>query len=377
MPVIIREVVTPADRKTFIFLPEKIHKDDSNWLPPLYADEKKYFDPKKNPSFKTCDYRMVLAEKDGKPVGRIMGIINRKHNEMFSTKNARFSFLDCYNDPEVSHALVRDIEEWGKSKGMDKIVGPFGFSDRDVQGLLIEGFNYEPVVDSACNPEYLPPLVEREGYVKDIDCVIHRHPLTADLPEIFTRMYERVVAKKTFQFMEFASRKQMKPYIVPVLRLVNESFSDIYGFVPMEEDEMYDLAKRYLPLLDPRFVKIVVKDSDVVAMLVSMPNPYKGIQKARGRLFPFGFYHILHALKHAESINTMLGAVSPKYQKQGLDVFLGLSTLKAAKKANIKSVDTHVVMEKNNDMMAIMTRYDAHLIKRFRIYQKTLAEKTA
>jgi hypothetical protein len=372
MPVIIREVVTPADRKTFIFLPEKIHKGDAHWLPPLYADEKKYFDPKKNPSFKTCDYRMALAEKDGKPFGRIMGIINRKHNEMFSIKNVRFSFLDCYNDPEVSHALIRDIEEWGKAKGMNKIVGPFGFSDRDIQGLLIEGFNYEPVVDSACNPEYLPPLVEREGYVKDIDCVIHRHPLTADLPEIFTRMYERVVAKKTFRFMEFTSRKQMKPYIVPVLRLVNESFSDIYGFVPMEEDEMYDLAKRYLPLLDPRFVKIVVKDSEVVAMLVSMPNPYKGIQKARGRLFPFGLFHIFHALKHAESINTMLGAVSPKYQKQGLDVFLGLSTLKAAKKADMKSVDTHVVMEKNNDMMAVMTRYDAHLIKKFRIYQKAL-----
>ena len=183
MPVTLREVTTPKDRKIFIFLPEKIHKGDAHWLPPLYADEKKYFDSQKNPSFKTCDYRMVLAEKDGKPFGRIMGIINRKHNEMFSIKNVRFSFLDCYNDPEVSHALIRDIEEWGKAKGMNKIVGPFGFSDRDIQGLLIEGFNYEPVVDSACNPEYLPPLVEREGYVKDIDCVIHRHPLRPICPK--------------------------------------------------------------------------------------------------------------------------------------------------------------------------------------------------
>jgi hypothetical protein len=372
MPVTLREVVTPKDRRTFIFLPEKIHKGHASWLPPLFADEIKYFDPRKNPSFKTCDYRMVLAEKDGKTVGRIMGIINRKHNEMMGLKNVRFSFMECYNDPEVFHALINDIEKWGKKKGMNKIIGPFGFSDRDIQGFLIEGFNYEPVLDSACNFEFMPAMVEREGYVKDIDCVIHRHPLSAEMPEIFDRMYKRVVSKKSFRFLEFTSRKQMKPYIVSVLHLVNESFSGIYGFVPMEEDEMYDLAKRYLPLLDPRFVKIVAKDDDVVAMLISMPNMYRGIQKARGRFLPFGIFHILHAMKNAESINTMLGAVSPKFQKQGLDVFLGLSTIKAAKKANMKSVDTHVVMEKNEDMMDVMTRYDAHLIKKFRIYQKAI-----
>lgn len=372
MPVTLKEVVTNKDRRTFIFLPEKIHKGHANWLPPLFADEIKYFNPKKNPSFKTCDYRMVLAEKDGKTVGRIMGIINRKHNEMLGIKNVRFCFMECYNDSEVFHALVHDIEEWGKKKGMNKIIGPFAFSDRDIQGFLIEGFEYEPVVDSANNFEFMPTLIEREGYVKDIDCVIHRHPLSAEMPEIFDRMYKRIVAKKSFQFLEFTSRKQMKPYIVPVLRLVNESFTGIFGFVPMEEDEMYDLAKRYLPLLDPRFVKIVTKDNEVVAMLISMPNPFRGIQKAKGRLLPFGIFHILHAMKHAQTINTMLGAVSPRFQKQGLDVFLGLSTLKAAKKATMKSVDTHVVMEKNDDMMDVMSRWDAHLIKKFRIYQKPL-----
>lgn len=116
MPIALREAVTLKDRKRFIFLPERIHKGHANWLPPLYADEIKYFDPKKNSSFKTCDYRMVLAEKEAKPVGRIMGIINRKHNEMFGIKNVRFSFMECYNDPEVSHALIHDIEEWGKRK---------------------------------------------------------------------------------------------------------------------------------------------------------------------------------------------------------------------------------------------------------------------
>ncbi|MCU0609895.1 MAG: hypothetical protein MUF22_09040, partial [Chitinispirillaceae bacterium] len=285
----------------------------------------------------------------------------------------RFCFMECYNDADVFHALVADIEAWGKSLGMNRIVGPFAFSDRDIQGFLIEGFEHEPVVDSACNLPYMPELLEKEGFVKDIDCVIHRRPLSEPLPEVFEKMYQRVVSKKKFDFLEFTSRKQLKAYIVPVLQLVNETFSQLYGFVPMDEVEMMDLAKRYLPLLDPRFVKIVAKDGKVVAFLVTMPNPWKGLQKAKGRLFPFGIFHILHALKHATTGNTMLGAVHPDSQKQGLDLFLGYTTLNAAKKAGFTSVDTHVVMEENKDMSGVFDRYGAVLIKRFRVFQKAIA----
>jgi hypothetical protein len=180
--------------------------------------------------------------------------------------------------------------------------------------------------------------------------------------------------KKTIKFIEFTSHGQLKPYVVPALRLVNESFGGIYGFVPMEEKEMFDLAKRYIPLLDHRFVKIATcGDDKVVALMIAMPNMYKGIQKARGRLFPFGFFHILHAIKHAKTINTMLGAVHPDYQKQGLDVFLSMTTIRSALEAGMTSVDTHVVMEENNDMMGELKRYGAHLLKKFRVYRKSLA----
>jgi hypothetical protein len=291
---------------------------------------------------------------------------------MLKITNARFEFIECYNDQEVAHALISDIETWGREKGMTRIVGPFGFSDRDIQGLLIEGFNYPPVVDSATNFEYMPELVKKEGYEKDIDCVIYRYPLDKPLPEIYERIYQRVTSKKAFSFLEFTSKKPLKNYIVPVLRMMNEAFAGIYGFVPMDEEEMMDLAKRYLPILDPRFVKIVMKDDVVAAFMVSMPNMYKGIQKARGRLLPFGLFHILHAMKHADHVNTMLGAVHPDYQKTGLDVFLSMTTINSAKKAGMTSVDTHVVMAENNDMMNEMQRYGTHLIKKFRIYQKSL-----
>jgi hypothetical protein len=372
MNLILKEVSTPKELREFIYLPEKIHEGHENWLPPIYIDEKKYFNSKKNLSFRGCDYRQILAYKEGKPVGRIMGIINHQHNQLLGLKNVRFGFIECYNDQDVAHALISDIEKWGKAKGMNKIVGPYGFTDRDVQGALIEGFEYEPVVDSACNFEYLPKLIEKEGYIKELDCVIYRWPLTNQLPEVFDKIFQRVTSRKDCQFWEFTKRSQLKPWIVPVLKAVNESFKDIYGFMPLDEPEMMELAKRYLPILDPKFVKLVTKGEDVIAFLISMPNMYKGIQKSRGRLFPFGILHILKAMKTAKSINTMLGAVVPAYQKQGLDIFISLTTIESARKAGMTSVDTHVVMEENDDMMAELKKYGAFLIKKFRVFQKPL-----
>ena len=372
MPVTIKEVQTKKDFHDFIYLPEKIHKGHDGWLPPLYMDEKNYFNPKKNLSFRNCDWRQTLAIKDGKVVGRIMGIINYQHNEMIGVKNARFGFIETYNDQEVAHTLIKDIEDWGRQKGMNKIVGPYGFTDRDIQGALIEGFEYEPVVDSACNYEYIPRLIENEGYNKELDCVIYRWPLTNELPEIFNKIYDRVTRRQDFKFIEFTKRSQLKPYIVPVLKAVNESFKDIYGFVPMDEPEMFELAKRYMPILDPRFVKLVAKGDEIIAFLISMPNMYKGLQKAKGHLFPFGLFHILSSMKKAKSINTMLGAVVPAYQKQGFDTYISLTTINSARKAGMTSVDTHVVMEENGDMMAELKKYGAYLIKKFRVYQKPL-----
>jgi hypothetical protein len=372
MTITIKEVETSKEYKTFIYLPEKIHKGHKNWLPPIYIDEKKFFDPAKNPSFDGCDSLRLLAYKDGKPAGRIMGIINRKHNELCGLKNARFGYLECWNDPKVSHALLGGIEEWGKSQGMNKIVGPYGFSDRDVQGLLIEGFEYEPIIDSACNCDYLPGLVTREGYTKELDCAMFRYPLNIPIPAKYETLYNRITSRGGFNFFEFTSRKQFKPYIIPVFRLVNEAFRKIYGFIPLTEKEMFHLAAQYSGLLDPKFVKIVEKNGEVVAFSISMPNMYKGIQKARGRLLPFGLLYILRAMRTAESVDFMLGAVKDEYRKNGLDLFLFISTLKTALKAGMKNIETHTVMEKNNEMMAIFERYGAFQTKKFRVYQKSL-----
>jgi hypothetical protein len=372
MEIQIREVKSRNDLKAFINLPYKIHKHHHNWIPPLYKDEWKFFDPDKNSCFRPCNQIRLLATKDNKVVGRIMGLIHHQHNSEHHLKNARFGYLECYNDKETAHALIGAIEDWAKKNGMTQLIGPYGFSDRDVQGLLIEGFEYEPVIDSACNFEYMVDLIESKGYTKDVDCVIYRYPLSNELPEIYNRMLERVTSRKEFQFLEFSERKAMKPFIVPVLRLVNESFTEIYNFFPLDEKEMYSMADQYFPILDPRFVKIITREGEVVAFILSLPNFYKGFKKAKGRLFPFGIIHILKALKTSKSLNTMLGAVKPSYQNQGLDIFLAMKTIESAKKAGMENLDTHVVLEHNDKMMNELERYGAHLIKKFRVYKKNL-----
>ena len=372
MAIVLRDVSTKKEYRDFIHLPEKIHQGHEGWLPPLYMDENVFFDPQKNHSFSVCDHRLILAYKDDVLVGRIMGIINRQYNEMRDVKNARFGFIETYNDQEVVHALIFEIEKWAREKGMTKVVGPFGFSDRESQGLLIEGFEFEPVIDSACNFEYMPKLVENEGYTKELDCVIYRYPLANPLPETMYKIYDRITSRKDLEFLEFRNKRQLKPWIVPVLRAMNESFGDIYGFVPMDEIEMQEMAKKYLPVVDLDFVKVVAKEGRVVAFMISLPNMYKGMQKAKGRLFPFGFIHILRAMKTAKTINFMLGAVVPDHQKRGLDLYFTLSTINSAIKRKMTSVDTHVVMEENLAMMAEFKRYGGFLLKKFRVYQKEL-----
>jgi hypothetical protein len=372
MAIVLRDVSTKKEYRDFIHLPEKIHQGHEGWLPPLYMDENVFFDPQKNHSFSVCDHRLILAYKDDILVGRIMGIINRQYNEMRDVKNARFGFIETYNDQEVVHALISEIEKWGFEKGMTKVVGPFGFSDRESQGLLIEGFEFEPVIDSACNFEYMPKLVEKEGYTKELDCVIYRYPLANPLPETMNKIYDRITSRKDLEFLEFKNKRQLKPWIVPVLRAMNESFGDIYGFVPMDEIEMQEMAKKHLPVVDLDFVKVVAKEGRVVAFMISLPNMYKGMQKAKGRLFPFGFIHILRAMKSAKTINFMLGAVVPDHQKRGLDLYFTLSTINSAIKRKMTSVDTHVVMEENLAMMAEFKRYGGFLLKKFRVYQKEL-----
>jgi len=376
MAVEIREIAPQKgkDLKTFILLPEKIHAGHANWVHPLVTDDWKYFDIKKNKAFGYCDTILLLACKDGRPVGRAMGIINHRYNEHRNEKTARFGYLETYEDREVFRAILRHIEDWARAKGMTKIVGPYGFSDQDPEGYLIEGFEHRATIATYYNFEWMPRWLEEEGYSKDNDWFVYKLAVPKEMPEFYKKIYERHMRRGTYEIVEFKSRKEIKPWIRRVLGLMNETYmtGNIYGFAPLEEQEMDDLAKRFLPIIDPRFVKVVAKDGEVLSFVIAMPDMTEGIVKARGRLFPFGFVHVLRAAKKTKQLDLLLGAVKEPYRGQGLDVLMGVKVLQSASEAGMEMIDTHHEMEANVKVRAEMERMGGTIYKKFRAFGKML-----
>jgi len=372
MPVQVTPVSTKRDLRRFIYLPAELHRDHPRWMPPIYMDEWKYFDPRRNRAYRYCDAIPLLAWKDGRLVGRVMGIVNRRHNEMLRERTARFACLESTDDREVVHALLARVEEWARGQGLTRIIGPFGFTDQDPEGFLVEGFEHEPTIVTYYNFPYLIQLLEAEGYTKEVDYVVYRIPVTSKVPAVYERVAERVASRGQFRVLEFTKRSQLKPYIRPVLGLMNETFQGIYGYSPLDDEEMNGLAKQYLPLLDPRFVKAVAKDDQVVGFIIGIPNLYGGIVKAKGHLFPFGFIHILRAAKRAKQLDLLLGGIKEEYRARGVDVLLGGAMMRAAIVAGFEVMDSHHELESNVKVRAEMERNGGVIYKRFRIFQKPL-----
>ncbi len=374
MEVNIREVQSRKELKKFIYLPEKIHAGHKNWVHPIYMDEWKYFDAKKNKAFSYSDTVLLLAYRGEDPVGRIMGIINKRYNEFKGEKTARFGYLEAWKDEEVIRALLQTVEEWARERGMTKIIGPYGFTDQDPEGFLIEGFENRATIATYYNFEWMPQMVEKQSYSKDVDYFVYKLDVPKEIPEFYKKIYERVKRKGQFEIVEFNKRKEIKPWIIPVLELMNECYigSNIYGYTPLDEQEMADLAKRYLPVLDPRLVKVVRKGEETVAFIVGIPDMTKGIKKARGRLFPFGFLKILRAAKKTKQLDLLLGAIKESYRGRGLDVLMGVGMIMSAREADLEVIDTHHELESNVLVRAEMERMGGTPYKKYRVYKKNL-----
>lgn len=365
-----------ADKKSlrrYLHLPQRLYRSYSNWVPPIYADERKFHDPKQNAALAYSEVKRWMATLAGEPVGRIMGIINRRYNEQAGETTGRFFNLDCVEDQFVADALLQPVENWAAAQGMTRLMGPFGFSDKDPQGLQVEGFEHLPVIAAPSNPPYLPRLVEAAGYEKERDALSYKLPVIAEGPPLYEKVYQRILRKGALRLVEFKSKRELRPYIVPALRLVNETYAPIFGFVPMSEREMQRLTAQYMPVLDPAFLKLVEnQEGEMVGFVVAIPDMSKGMQKAGGKLFPFGFLHLLAAAKKTRQLNAMLGAVKPGYRSRGVTVLLGKALFRSALTRGFEFIDSHLVLEENQRMQAEYENLGGTVYKRYRIYQKAL-----
>ena len=372
MSVEIKEVTCKEELKEFIYLPEKIHVDHRGWVPPIYSQEWHYLDPRKNIAFSYSDCVLAIALINGKAVGRIMGIINRRCNEFKKESNARFGYLECHDDQVIVNKLLSYVEGWARDKGMTKIVGPMGFNNQDPSGFLTEGYEFNPTFGTYYNFHYINLLLTNEGYSKEVDYVVYKVIIPDEMPEFYTKINNRIISRGDYTLHEFSKRKQIKPFINPILELMNESFTELYGFQPLDSTEIKNLGKRFLPVLDPRFVKVVTKDSQVIGFNVAMPNPSAGIRKAKGRLTPSGIFYILREIKRTRQLDSLIGAIKKEYRGRGIDVMMGYSTLVAARKAGFEIADSHHELEDNVKVRAEMERLGGQVYKRFRVYKKDL-----
>ena len=370
----IQEVNSKSDLRKFIHLPAAIHNNHSNWVPPIYLDEWEFFNPKKNKCFDSCDTILLLAYRNEEVVGRIMGIVHRKYNTDHNVKDARFAFMETWNDDEVATVLLRFVENWGREKGMEKLIGPLAFSDKDPQGFLIDGFEEPHVIASNCNFPYQVELLEKNMYIREMDLVVYQIPVPNPIPEFYIRIQERTMRNnKNLRVLEFTSRTKVKPYIHPVLHLLNATFTEIFGFVPFTEAEMDDFANRYLFLINPRFIKIVVNEKDeVIAFVIGMGHIGEGIQKSKGKLFPLGIFQILRSAKKSKQLNLLLGGIHPAYRGKGVDAMMGVKMFQSAIALGKTHLDSHLELEENKMVRGEMEHMGGRIYKRFRIFGKKL-----
>ena len=359
--------------KEFIYLPEKIHTGHRQWLPPLYLDEWSYFNADKNPAYRDARVRLFLAYRDHLPRARVMAIIPDRYNALHGLKTIRFAHLDSFEDQEAVHALLHTVEIWGYENGMNELVGPFGFSDKDPEGLLVDGFAHAPILVTPSNLPYLPPMIEAFGLTKKLDALDYLIDLQHNIPAHYEALFQRLMKQSAYRLFEPESKRTLRPYIGKVFELMNTAYRDLYGFMPMTTGEIADLVRRYLPLLDVRFVKIVLSsEDDLKGFMVALPHLTPGFQASRGRLLPFGWYHLWRASRTATQLDLMLGAVAEDVRGKGLDLMLGWAMIQSARQAGIKTMETHLVLETNHAMRAEYERLGAQLHKRFRIYHKAI-----
>ena len=371
--VAVRALEGSGDLDRFIRLPFRLPDQRTNRVPSLLADERELHDPRKNPQLTHCDAERWIAWRDGVAVGRIMGIIHRSYNETHNEKTARFYQLDCIRDAEVVQALIGAVEEWARIKGMDRVIGPFGFSDKDPQGLQIEGFDHLPVIATPTNPDWMPALVEACGYAPFEDMLSYRMDIPSALPASYALIADRCLSHHGLHRVPLHSKRDLKPWIVPVLRLVNATYGELLGFAPMSEAEMRALAAKYMFILDPQLVHLIADaNNEPVAFVIASPDMSEGFVRANGRLFPFGFLHILRAMKRSKQLDLLLGAVRPDLQGKGLTAALAISLFDTARQRGFTHLDSHLVMQRNTRMRAELERLGAVVWKRYRVYQRAI-----
>ena len=376
MAIIIKKVSSKKELKTFIRFNYELYRGNPYSVPDLYDDMLGTFSPKRNAAFEFCEADYFLAYRNGHVVGRVAAIINRRANETWNKKEVRFGWIDFIDDFEVSKALLDTVAQWGKERGMEAMVGPLGFTDMDAEGMLIEGFDQLSTMSTIYNFPYYPQHMEKLGFEKETDWVEFKLTVPDKLPEKFVRISEIILQKYKLKIKKL-KRKEIKEknYGQKIFDLINEAYAPLYGYSKMTQGQINQYIKMYLPLIDMRMVSLVEDENgELVAVGISMPSLSEALQKAKGKMLPFGWYHLMKALffKKPQVLDLLLVGVKPEYQSKGVNALLFYDLVPVYQQMGFKYGESNPELEVNKKVQSQWNAFESVLHKRRRAYKKTL-----
>ncbi|MEE1120282.1 MAG: N-acetyltransferase [Prevotella sp.] len=364
------------ERKLFAEYGNRLYAQCPYAVPELAFDILDTFDAKKNAAYEFCEAQLFLAVRGSEIVGRVAAIINHRANETWDVKNVRFGYLDFINDASVADALLHAVEEWGRERGMTSCQGPMGFTDFDKEGMLIEGFDRLGSITTYYNHPYYPEHMERMDYEKEIDWVQLRVAVPAQTPDRFLRVGELVQKRFGLTFRKLTRKLiEKEDYGRKIFHLLNEAYSPLFGYSKLSDKQIDSFVKTYLNLVNLRFVTIIHDpDGQLVGVGVTMGSLSRAMQKAKGRLLPFGWYHIIKAMRYKfdDTVEMLLIAVKPEYQGKGVNALLFCDLIPTYNEAGFKWAETAPQLENNMKELNQWDVLNPEYTKRRRCYRKKL-----
>lgn len=376
MSVTVKPVSNRRELRIFADYPNKLYSGNPYFVPKIYKDELDTFNPRKNAAYEFSEAELFLAWKDGKVVGRVAAIINNLANKQWGHKEVRFGWIDFIDDREVSAALLDAVEQFGKKRGMTRLVGPLGFTDFDPEGMLVRGFDRISTMALIYNYPYYPEHMEALGLVKEVDWVENRITVPEQIPDKVSRISKIVMDKYDVHIRKVTRREINRMGMgQTIFNLINECYKDLYNFTLLPPGMIEHYVHNYLAVLDLEYLTLIAdKDDNILAFGVAMPSIAKALQKCRGKYFPFGWWHILKALylKHDDTSELLLIGVKPEYQSKGLLALIFYDLIPRFNKAGFKYGETNAILETNQKNLTHWSMFEYEQEKKRRIYGKDI-----
>ncbi len=366
------ETTIKRDVDAFIQIPFHLYQDSPYWVPPLISDMNRVLDKENHPFYEHSQADFFIAEEEGKTLGRITAIYNQESNDLEKNDTAYFYYFDSINDPKVAERLFQAVFNWADVRGAQKVQGPRGLLQGDGIGLLVEGFDHPPAMGIPYNYPYYQDLIEQLGFEKESDYYSGYLESTAELPEKVNRIADLVKERKGYWVKKFTSKEQLLEVAPDIRDVYNASFAGGEGFHPVTTEEMEVIAQQMLSIADPRLIKLVYKNDEIVGFLFAYPNIWQGLRKANGKLWPFGWFHIWRDMKTTEYVDVNGMGILPQHQGLGAAAVLYVELEKTIREFDFKHVETVQVREDNTESMGENNMLNVEWYKTHRVYYKDL-----